>query len=153
MKNLNKIIQLFAIGINGVFIGAMLLIAVVFVPFWRALEPQAFLDWFSVYGSRIGALMIPLGPGVLILTVIALLLNKKKKERLFWMLAIVFTLVNILYFPVYFLPTNTSFAEQTISIGTVSSELNHWLTYHVQRIIFAFGALVASVIAVLTQEN
>ncbi|CAM1343414.1 hypothetical protein [Tenacibaculum amylolyticum] len=90
--------------------------------------------------------MIPLGPGVLILAIIALLQNKQYK--VLWGLTIVFTLINIIYFPVYFLPTNTSFADQTIEVSAVSEELNNWLSYHWQRIFFASGALVTSILAI-----
>ena len=92
---------------NGAFIGSMLLIALVLVPFWRASEPKVFLDWFTVYGGKIGNLLIPLGPGVLILAIIALFLNKENK--VLWLLTIILTVANILYFPIYYLPTNTSF--------------------------------------------
>lgn len=146
MKLANKTIQLLTVALNGAFIGAMILIALVLVPFWQTAEPQVFLDWFSAYGNNIGQLMIPLGPGVLILAIISLLLNKENK--LLWLLTIVFTIANILYFPIYYLPTNASFAEQTIALNEVSGELSNWLSYHWQRTLFAIAALITSILAV-----
>ena len=146
MTATNKTIQLLTVALNGAFIGAMMLIALVLVPFWKASEPQVFLDWFTAYGGNIGSLMIPLGPGVLILAIIALLLNKENK--LLWGLTIVLTLANILYFPIYYLPTNNSFSEQTITVSEVNGELSTWLSYHWQRTLFALGALITSTMAV-----
>ena len=109
-------------------------------------EPQKFLDWFTTYSGEIGSIMIPLGPGVLILAIIALILNKDQK--LLWILTIILTTANILYFPIYYLPTNSSFAEQTIGIYEVNSELSTWVTFHWQRTLFASGALITSILAV-----
>jgi len=144
---LKKIIPLITIALNGAFIGSMVLIAFVFVPYWKSSEPQVFLDWFTIYGPKIGNLMIPLGPGVLALAILSLILDKKNKWL--WILTIVFTLANILYFPFYFLPTNTSFAEHTIPITDISNELSNWLNYHWQRVFFAFGALITSILAMI----
>ncbi len=146
MKKINKIVQLLAVALNGAFIGAMILIAIVLVPFWKASAPQVFLDWFTAYGNSIGSIMIPLGPGVLVLAIIALFLNKDNK--FLWILTVVFTIINILYFPIYYLPTNTSFQEQTIAINEVSGKLSDWLKYHWQRIFFAVAALITSIIAI-----
>ena len=151
MTNVNKVIQLLTVALNGAFIGAMILIALVLVPFWKTSEPQAFLDWFTVYGGKIGSIMIPLGPGVLILAIIALILNKG--NRLLWILTVVFTLANILYFPIYYLPTNSSFAEQTIPINEISAELSIWLKYHWQRTLFAIGAFMTSILAIRKTMN
>ena len=146
MKSVNTLIQLSAITLNAAFIGAMLLIALVLVPFWQAFAPSVFLDWFRTYAASLGSLMLPFGPGVLILAIFALALNRDRK--LWWGLTILLTVANILYFPVYFLPTNNAFVEQTIPIAEVSGELNNWLNYHWQRIFFATGGLITSAIAV-----
>lgn len=146
MKSLKNSIQLLVIALNGAFIGAMVLIAVVLVPFWQTLKPQAFLDWFTAYGSTIGSIMIPFGPGVLLLAILAFFLDKE--YRLLWGLTTLFTLANILYFPFFFLPTNNSFSEQTIAIQEIDTTLLRWLQFHWQRIAFALAALITSTLAV-----
>ena len=151
MKKSNKILQLLIIALNGSFIGAMVLIAMVIVPFWQDSDSQLFLDWFSSYGHTIGQVMIPLGPGVLVLTIITFFMSKN--SRILWGLSIIFLLVNILYFPIYYLPTNNSFAEQTIEINEVSNELSTWLQFHWQRIFFAIGALITSILAVTRNQT
>jgi len=151
MKPMSKIIQLLTIALNGAFIGAMILIATVLVPFWQSSEPQLFLDWFSSYGNMIGKLMIPLGPGVLILAIITFFVSKE--NTILWGLTIVFMLINILYFPIYYLPTNNSFTEQTIELTQVSNELSTWLNFHWQRVLFAMAALITSILAVTKNQS
>ena len=153
MKQFLRVIPLLVIALNGAFIGAMVLIAVVIAPFWQDSEPQSFLDWFSAYGHIIGKIMIPLGPGVLILSIIAFATTtKNKRSRLLWGLTIIFLAANILYFPIYYLPTNNSFAQQTIAHSEVGSALATWLNLHWQRIFLAAAALITSVLAVMHQS-
>ena len=147
MNQLNKIVQMLVIGLNGAFIGAMILIGIVLVPFWQVSEPQVFLDWFSKYSSTIGGMMIPLGPGVLVLAIATYFLSANNKKL--WGLTAIFILINVLYFPIYYLPTNNSFAEQTIELASISSELSTWINLHWQRVFFASLALVTSIIAVV----
>ncbi|OUS30455.1 hypothetical protein A9R01_12465 ['Osedax' symbiont bacterium Rs2_46_30_T18] len=147
MQQINKVIQCLIIALNSAFIGAMLIIALVIVPFWQTTQASDFLDWFSLYSPTIGKLMIPFGPGVLMLTVIVFFIDGTNKKL--WGLTIGFLLANVLYFPIYFLPTNASFAEQTIAINDVSTELSTWLGFHWHRIFFALAALITSILAVV----
>lgn len=146
MNDLKKLIPLLAVALNSAFIGAMILIGLVLVPFWRTVEPQAFLDWFTTYSGSIDSLMFPFGPGVLILAVVAFFL--RKEQRVLWGLTALLILANILYYFIYFRPTNSSFAQQTMGTHEVGEELSVWLTYHWQRIIFALGALITSILAI-----
>lgn len=147
MKQVTKLVQLLTVVLNSAFIGGMVLIAIVIVPFWQSSQSQQFLDWFSTYSGSIGSIMIPLGPGVLVLAITGFFLSKTNKKL--WGLTIAFTLVNIMYFPIYFLPTNNSFAEQTIEVTKVSAELSTWLNFHWQRMFFAFAALITSILAII----
>jgi len=47
--------------LTGLFVGAMLLIAVSLVPYWRSLPAAAFRAWFVANSFRIGKVMVPLG--------------------------------------------------------------------------------------------
>ena len=50
-----------AAGFIGMLAGAMLLIRVVFVPFWRGAPPREFRTWFGDHSGRIRSVMGPLG--------------------------------------------------------------------------------------------
>ena len=47
--------------LTGLLTGAMILIDVVLVPFWRTASPAEFRQWFTAHSDRIRSLMIPLG--------------------------------------------------------------------------------------------
>lgn len=147
MNKFTNVLQLSAVMLNACFIGGMLLIAIVLVPYWQALEPQVFLDWFSVYSDSIGNMMIPLGPIVVLLAIVSFYLNPK--ARFLWGLTILFLFANVAYFILYHKPTNAMFSEQTIVLDVVTEEVDKWLTYHWQRLFFACCGLVTSIMAVL----
>jgi len=46
---------------TGLFVGAMLLIAVSLVPYWRSLAPGEFRAWFVAHSGHLGRVMVPLG--------------------------------------------------------------------------------------------
>jgi hypothetical protein len=48
-------------AVAGILAGAMLLIEIVLVPFWRGAPPREFRTWFAAHSGRIRGLMAPLG--------------------------------------------------------------------------------------------
>ena len=50
----------------GLLAGAMLVIAVVLVPFWSGLPPAELRTWFARHAGRTGALMFPLGGAAMV---------------------------------------------------------------------------------------
>ncbi len=146
MKVTNQILPLLTIAINGVFIGGQLLISVLLGPFWKKMEPQAVLDWFTQNVDNMGLLMAPLGPLVLILSVIVFF--KKGPSKLLWGLTVIFMLGNILYLPFYFIDANTMLVDQVIQLDMVKTELLRWLNFNWQRTFFALAALTTSIWAV-----
>jgi hypothetical protein len=55
----------------GLLTGAMLVIGISFVSFWKSLSPSDFQAWFASHSHLIGRLMIPLGFGGVAVTVAA----------------------------------------------------------------------------------
>ena len=49
------------VGMVGMLAGAMLVIKLVLVPFWRGVPPRQFRTWFGAHSPRIRAVMVPLG--------------------------------------------------------------------------------------------
>ena len=60
-RNARSTLRLATSLITGTLAGAMLLIRMVLVPFWRGLPPRDFRVWFAANLGRIRALMAPLG--------------------------------------------------------------------------------------------
>ena len=54
-------LSMVAAASGGLSAGAMLLIRIVLLPFWRGLPPAEFRRWFASHSSRIRGLMVPLG--------------------------------------------------------------------------------------------
>ena len=54
-------VSVLATATSGMSAGAMLLIRLVLVPFWRGLAPHEFRAWFALHSARIRHLMVPLG--------------------------------------------------------------------------------------------
>jgi hypothetical protein len=58
---IRKPLRVATVGVVGMLAGAMLLIKLVLVPFWRGVPPREFRTWFGAHARRIRALMVPLG--------------------------------------------------------------------------------------------
>jgi hypothetical protein len=58
---LTKLVTVLATATGGLSAGAMLLIRIVLVPFWRTSQPGDFRAWFAAHSDRIRRLMVPLG--------------------------------------------------------------------------------------------
>jgi len=71
----------------GLLAGAMLVIAIVLVPFWSALPPVELRAWFARHADRTGALMFPLGGAALAagaaagVVAVTLLVNEPANRR------------------------------------------------------------------------
>jgi len=61
MTALQTPLRVAAAGVTGMLTGAMLLIKVVLVPFWRGVPPREFRIWFAEHSGRIRGVMAPLG--------------------------------------------------------------------------------------------
>jgi hypothetical protein len=64
-------VALVAVIVLGLSAGAMLTEGVVLVPYWRALPPRDFLDWFGANEPRLFAFYSPLEIGGAVLTMVA----------------------------------------------------------------------------------
>jgi hypothetical protein len=58
---IRKPLRVATVGVVGMLTGAILLIKLVLVPFWRGVPPREFRTWFGAHSHRIRALMVPLG--------------------------------------------------------------------------------------------
>ena len=54
-----RIVRAAALACAAAFAGGGLLTQTAIVPFWRAMEPTAFLDSFATYGPATGATLVP----------------------------------------------------------------------------------------------
>ncbi len=138
-------------GILGVFLGAQIAEAILFIPYWKSLKPKEFFQLHKTYGPKIyqffapltiAATLIPIGTAIYSLTI-------KSQQILFPILMAVFTLLFFLTFYLYFKKANKSFEEATLTDEELPIELNKWEKWHWGRIYLEIGALICALIALL----
>jgi Domain of unknown function (DUF1772) len=68
----SELVSTASTGLTGLFVGAMLLIAVSLVPYWRGLAPAEFRAWFVAHSGHLGRVMVPLGMAATVGSLLAL---------------------------------------------------------------------------------
>lgn len=142
---LTRTIQDVTVVLLGLLAGAMLLIGVAFVGYWRSLEPEAFLTWFVTHAHRIGGLMVPLGAAATAAAIgSAAATWRIGGPARAWALtsAVLAVLVVVVYFGAH-APRNTAFAARSVLPENVSRELEVWATWHWVRVVLGIVAFYA----------
>src|SRR5262245_4221251 len=119
-----------ATAVLGLLSGAMLLIALAIAPFWSALPPSEFADWFRDYSPLLGRVMIPLGAVATLLSLLTAALTRplgSSGSRL-WVAAAALAVVVAAVYPLYFGAANAAIASGSLSPDQVSAELGRWRT-------------------------
>jgi hypothetical protein len=145
-----RILQDVALTLLGLFVGAMLVIGVVFVGYWESLDPDSFLDWFAAHAGRIGGVMVPLGVGATIATAASAVgtWGAGRSARAWSLLsAVLATLVVIVYLAVH-APINAAFAAHAMPPERVAGELAIWARWHWMRVLLGLGAFWAQLCTV-----
>ncbi len=138
----------------GLLSGAMLLIAVSFVPFWRGLAPAEFRNWFSANSSSIGTLMFPLGTSSAIASVAAWMFAQGKASGRWRLLAMLGALGVVLITLFINEPANRLFAEPGVLNDTdTTALLSRWIAWHWTRLLLGIGAFYAAVTAIAEQPR
>jgi hypothetical protein len=136
----------------GLLSGAMLLIAVSFVPFWRGLAPAEFRSWFSANSFSIGALMFPLGMSSAVAAITAWMFSVGKAARRWHLYALLGTLGVVLVTLGINEPANRLFAEPgALNDEETSTLLSRWIVWHWIRLLLGIGAFYAAVSALAVQ--
>jgi hypothetical protein len=140
--SLARALQDAALVLLGLLAGAMLVIGVAFVGYWRSLPPAAFLDWFALHADRIGIVMLPLGAAATVaaLASAAATWPAGGGARM-WSLgsAILAVLVVVVYGAAH-APRNAAFAARATPLEDVAAELAAWARWHWIRVGLGVGA-------------
>ena len=122
-----------------------LVLAVAVMPFWKSLEPEAFLDWFSKYASRFGLISLPFGLLGAIFSAWALMDAEGGGARWLWGLSLALLVASLAVLPLYFVRTNTKFYKRTLRPTEVTAEIQTWSRWHWSRTINPLIAVVLTV--------
>ena len=132
----------------GLLAGAMLLIAVAVVPFWRSLPPDEFRRWFFAHSRRIGRMMIPLGGSTALLSIAALVASGSGARRWSFGAALAATAIGAITLLVNE-PANERFAATNDLTDTETvALLQRWVTFHWIRVALGIAGLACAVEAV-----
>jgi len=140
-----------SVGILGIFTGAQLTEGILFIPYWKSLEPKAFFLLHKTYGPKIYqffapltivATIIPVGTAIYSLAI-------DSQAKIFSALMGVFTLLFFATYFLYFKKANKSFEEASLTDEELPVELDRWTKWHWARIYLEMGALICSLIAIV----
>jgi hypothetical protein len=126
--------------------GAMLLIRLVLLPFWRELPPREFRAWFAAHSGRIRGLMVPLGAaaaGSAIATTATELVTEREPNPMSLIAAgsaagvvAVTLVVNE--------PANEKFAQLNFDNEETTRLLSRWGRWHDLRVALGILAAIAA---------
>ena len=138
-------------GILGIFTGAQIAEGILFIPYWKSLEPQKFFLLHKTYGPKIYqffapltivSTLIPIGTAVYSLTT-------NSHGKIFSALMGIFTLLFFTTYFLYFKKANKSFEDASLTDAQLPVELDKWDRWHWARIYLEIGALICSLIALI----
>lgn len=134
-----------AAGALGLAAGALLAQAAVLVPWWRSLEPVAFLDWYAAHSGLLFRFFAPLEIVAALLAIAAAALERwpLRGESGFQLAAALLAVAVLGAFPLYFAEVNASFTSGSTPHDAVADELTRWAAWHWARTVLegaAFGA-------------
>jgi hypothetical protein len=138
-------------SILGIFLGAQLTEAVLFVPYWKTLPAKDFFELHQIYGKKIYQFFAPLTILATLTPVLTMLYGLSLETELNFPLILMGT-STILFFSTYFLyfkEANKSFAEASIPAEALPTALNKWGNWHWGRILFECIAFAASIVLIL----
>ncbi len=146
-----EILYAMSAGILGIFTGAQIAEGILFIPYWKSLEPQKFFLLHKTYGPKIyqffapltiASTLIPIGTAVYSLAI-------NSQGKVFSVFMGVFTLLFFVTYFIYFKKANKSFEDASLSDDELPVELIKWEKWHWTRIYLEIGALICSLIAIV----
>lgn len=145
-----SVLSLLSCGALGVFLGAQLTEAVLFVPFWKRLPPDDFFALHKTYGKAIYQFFAPLTIVATVLPIVTVLYLMMTQSEHHLVLACMGTSTLLFFstYSLYFKSANKSFADRTILNDELPRELDRWGTWHWARVCLECIALVSSLLLI-----
>lgn len=146
-----EILLLFSSVFLGIFLGAQITEAILFVPYWKALKADDFFKFYQKYGRKIFLFFAPI---TIVATVTPLIIvsyytiNQTENQMLYGLMG----LATLAFFSTYFLyfkKANKRFTERELSNEELPKELKRWGNWHWTRICFEFIAFGCSLLLLL----
>ncbi|MEL6674391.1 MAG: hypothetical protein AAFR61_19440 [Bacteroidota bacterium] len=135
-------------SILGIFLGAQLTEAVLFVPYWKNMTADEFFQFYQRHGQYIHRFFAPLTIAATVLPILTALYHVMYPSDDQW-LSFVLAGSSIAFFSTFFLyfkKANQGFTDRSIPDEALPAELSNWGHWHWGRIFFeviAFGSALS----------
>ena len=151
MIELSNILLLSSSLVIGVFLGAQIAEACLFVPIWKKMNPDDFFEQHESVGPLIYRFFAPITIAATMIPLVAVLINLVFNSEQLILLCIlgVSTLIFFSTYFLYFKEANQMFADRSIPNEDLSGELIKWGNWHWFRIVFEAIAFLCSLIIIL----
>ena len=138
-------------GILGIFTGTQIAEAILFVPYWKGLEPKTFFLLHKTYGPKIYQFFAPLTIIATITPTATAIYSwfSNSPGMIFSVLMGVFALLFFCTYFLYFKKANQSFADGSLTEAELPIELERWEKWHWAWIYLEMAALICSLIAII----
>jgi hypothetical protein len=146
-----EILLILSSSILGVFLGAQITEAVLFVPHWKALSADDFFELHKTYDKKIYQFFAPLTIAASLLPLITVaysFINQYDNQILFGLMGFSTVAFFSTYF-LYFKKANKSFAERNLTNEELPYELNRWGNWHWGRICFELIAFICTLLLMI----
>ena len=151
---LSRALAAFTAVLAGLLAGAMVLIQLVLVPFWRGVPPTEFRRWFGEHSGHIRALMLPLGGGAAAVSVAsAVTAVAEGSPSAPASVAAAGATVGVVSITVAVNePANHRFTSGTITDEETADLLSRWSRWHDVRVALGVVAAVAAATALIQHD-
>lgn len=148
LQLLRRVVGPAAAGLLGLAAGALLAEAAILVPWWRSLEPAAFLAWYADHAHALFLFFAPLEIGAALLAVAAAALERwvGKPDGAFQLASALLAVGVLAAFPLYFEDANAAFASGSLPLDAVPDELTRWARWHWARCALSGSAFLAALL-------
>ncbi|MEM6428271.1 MAG: hypothetical protein AAF708_03455 [Deinococcota bacterium] len=151
MVELETTLLFLSTAVLGVFLGAQIAEACLFVPIWKQMNPDDFFEQHKTVGPMIYRFFAPLtitSTFLPLITVFVHLIWNPNQNILFWVMGISTSAFFATYF-LYFKNANQKFADRALANDQLPLELQRWGNWHWTRIGFEAIAFTSSIIILL----
>jgi small-conductance mechanosensitive channel len=151
MIELNTILLLLSAAVLGIFLGAQIAEACLFVPIWKKMKGDEFFEHYKAVGPLLNRFFTPLTLAATFIPLITVLINvivNPNQSAIFWLMGVSILIFFATYF-LYFKNANQQFSEHALSNEALSVELLKWNNWHWARIGFEAIAFSCSIIILL----
>ena len=141
-----ELIQLASSLFLGLLVGSLLTEAMILLPYWRAMDPEKFLNLHGSLGPRLYGYFAPLTILATVLPVLTAITSAVFGSTFFNLSVVpaIITLIMLFIYIIYFKGANESFKTGSVGVDGVSEELERWSKWHWVRVFLGLVAFFIS---------